>query len=319
VNDHPLADPRVRVHVNDARLHLRMLRGPTYDLITGEPPPIAEAGVVSLYSREFFELARSRLRPGGFVTYWLPIYQVGEGVARAVVRAFIDAFPDAMLLAGHSAELMLIGRVDGPIELDPVALQRRIDADPRLRDELRWIGLDRAVDWAGLLAGSSATLESATRATAPVTDDHPALEYGSFALRSDRQLPANLFSLRDLAAWCPSCRSGGFSAAERQELDGSLEVISAYYRSPAFLEPTRRARFAPRLSARGRQALARSRYLRELTGTLAPGQAEAALQLRHGRPQDALASLERALAGRPNDELLRLDLAALRTRAVPTE
>jgi len=40
VNGDVLADPRVRVHVNDARHHLRMLSEPTYDLITGEPPPL---------------------------------------------------------------------------------------------------------------------------------------------------------------------------------------------------------------------------------------------------------------------------------------
>ena len=78
VNGRPLEDPRVRVHVNDARHHLRMLDGEIYDLITGEPPPIAHAGVASLYTQEFFEIAKQRLRPGGFMTYWLPMNQVGE-------------------------------------------------------------------------------------------------------------------------------------------------------------------------------------------------------------------------------------------------
>ncbi len=315
VNGSPLLDPRVRVHVNDARLHLRMLSGERYDLITGEPPPITEAGVVALYSREFFALARSRLRGGGFVTYWLPIYQVGEGIARSVVRAFLDEFPGALLLSGHGAELVLIGRKDGPIALDPEALERRIDADPALRRELRWIGLERAADWAGLLAGSSATLAAATHAAPPVTDDRPALEYGSFALRADRRLPADLFSVADLEAWCPSCRTRAQAPRERAELEGTLELVAAYYRSPAFLRPDLAASFAPRLSEAGRTALSRSRYLRELTGTLAPGQHEAALRLRHGRTQAALAALARAAAARPDDLLLQSDRADLRAQS----
>jgi spermidine synthase len=311
VNGSPLADPRVRVHVNDARLHLRMQGGERYDLITGEPPPITHAGVVSLYSREFFELARSALRSGGFLTYWLPIYQVGEGAARSVVRAFLDVFPDAVLLSGHSSELLLVGRKDGELVLDPRAVQQRIEADPALRRELRWISLDRASDWVAALAGSPATLRAATRDAMAVTDDRPVLEYANSALSRDRRLPADLFSVEDVEAWCPSCVSSQSSAAERSELAGSLEVIRAYYRSPAFLLPRAGAAFAPALSPEGRRAVARSRYLRMLLGALPAGQRAAAVQVLHGRAEEALRSVEGEVAARPDDPLLRLDLADL--------
>src|SRR5207249_511407 len=45
----------VTVFVNDGRQHLKMRPPATFDLITLEPPPIAFAGVGSLYSREFYE------------------------------------------------------------------------------------------------------------------------------------------------------------------------------------------------------------------------------------------------------------------------
>ena len=60
----PLDDPRVRIHVEDGRFFL--LTTPLrYDLITADPPPPKAAGIASLYSREYFALARSRLAPGG--------------------------------------------------------------------------------------------------------------------------------------------------------------------------------------------------------------------------------------------------------------
>src|SRR5205085_9013716 len=62
-----LRDPRVAVYVNDGRQHLQMQAASTYDLITLEPPPIAHAGVGALYSREFYELARTRRKPGGYL------------------------------------------------------------------------------------------------------------------------------------------------------------------------------------------------------------------------------------------------------------
>ena len=76
-----LHDPRVAVHVNDGRQHLQMQPRAAYDLITLEPPPIVHAGVGALYSREFYALARTRLKPNGFLSQWLPVYQVPEATA----------------------------------------------------------------------------------------------------------------------------------------------------------------------------------------------------------------------------------------------
>src|SRR5690606_25806959 len=56
-DQYPLRDPRVVLHVEDGR-HFLQTRERRYDLITGEPPPPKNAGIVSLYTREFFALAR---------------------------------------------------------------------------------------------------------------------------------------------------------------------------------------------------------------------------------------------------------------------
>ena len=71
-----LANPRVSVFVNDGRHHLQMQPPASYDLVALEPPPIGYAGVAALYSEEFYSLARTRLTAGGFISQWLPSYQV---------------------------------------------------------------------------------------------------------------------------------------------------------------------------------------------------------------------------------------------------
>src|SRR5207245_7735163 len=120
----------VRVFANDGRQHLRMQPARTYDLVTLEPPPINFTGVASLYSKEFYTLVRDRLRPGGFVSQWLPMGQVPAGMVRSMVRALVDVFPDTILLNGDSGDFILVGRKDRPITLDPVALARRPDPNP---------------------------------------------------------------------------------------------------------------------------------------------------------------------------------------------
>ena len=92
-NHDVLKERRVNVFVNDGRQHLQIQNPDTYDLITLEPPPISYAGVAALYSKEFYELARSRLTARGYVSQWLPTYQVPTQTALSMIRAFIDVFP----------------------------------------------------------------------------------------------------------------------------------------------------------------------------------------------------------------------------------
>ncbi len=140
-NGNVLKDQRVSIFVNDGRQHLRMQPEGSYELITLEPPPIAFAGVGSLYSREFYELARSRLSPGGYVTQWLPAYQVPADTTRAMVRAFLDVFPNGVLLAGYGAELILMGS-NGPAQpLRMAEVLRRLEARPAVKADLARIEL----------------------------------------------------------------------------------------------------------------------------------------------------------------------------------
>ncbi|MGE5833138.1 MAG: spermidine synthase, partial [Acidobacteriota bacterium] len=59
-----LDDPRTRVIAGDGRTHLLLARD-RYDVIISEPSNPWVAGVASLFTREFFEAARSRLSDGG--------------------------------------------------------------------------------------------------------------------------------------------------------------------------------------------------------------------------------------------------------------
>jgi predicted membrane-bound spermidine synthase len=107
----PLLDPRVRVVLEDGRHFLRTRRE-RFDIITGEPPPPAMAGVVNLYTREYFGALAERLAPGGLATYWLPVNQLEPDGARAVTAAFCSAFPDCSLWTGFRFQWVLLGGRD---------------------------------------------------------------------------------------------------------------------------------------------------------------------------------------------------------------
>jgi spermidine synthase len=308
-NGNALRDPRVRVFVNDGRQHLRMQPPGTYDLVTGEPPPIAYAGVVNLYTREFFALARSRLRPGGLFSYWFPISQVTEDVARSLVAAFVEVFPDSVLLSGFENELILLG-ANGPLpSVDPQRLAEEIGADPALARDLRAVYLDRPEDFVGAFAASADTMRRASRGVQPVTDDHPALEYGGMQYARRAHLPADLFDVRDADRWCPSC----FVGADAETYRSYLAIMARLYRSEDFLtrRPGDRGRPMrvdvppdPALAA----VVARSLFLRRLVGRTPRDYARAVALLQAGRFGEAAAAFEDVVILSPADARARARL-----------
>jgi hypothetical protein len=168
---HPLADPRVRLHVEDGR-HFLATRDERWDLITAEPPPPKAAGVGNLYTREYFALLRERLSEGGVVSYWLPVHNLFEADAYAILRAFCDAFPDCALFAGAGLDWILIGTRDaaGPVSEPRFRAQWH---DPAVAEELRAAGIERPEQLGALFLAGAEDLAPLLTDVAPLDDDHP--------------------------------------------------------------------------------------------------------------------------------------------------
>jgi spermidine synthase len=96
VNENVLADSRVKTVVMDGRAWMRR-SGSLYDVITLEPMPPNFAGVNSLYSREFYQAARQRLKPGGVIAQWLPFHLVPSFHSSSIARTFQETFPNSAL------------------------------------------------------------------------------------------------------------------------------------------------------------------------------------------------------------------------------
>ena len=268
-NRNVLESPNVSVFVNDGRQHLRMQPPSTYDLVTLEPPPIAHAGVASLYSREFFELVRSRLKPKGYLTLWLPAYQVPGETTLSIVRAFVEAFPSSVLLSGLHSELILMGGNDSKLEIDPALVQARLESMPEVRADLERIHLGGLTEIIGAFAASGETLARASRLSAPVTDDRPLRDHARRAQLRDNLIPADLFDLGVVEAWCPKCFSDGRPLPELAHLDAYLDLLARLYEAPRFLHSStikgpgqeRKARIKIRPDAALEAAIAEHRYL----------------------------------------------------------
>ena len=167
----PLNDPRVQLVLEDGRHYLRT-HGEQFDLITGEPPPPLIAGVVNLYTREYFMAVAERLAPGGLATYWLPVPQFKLEGARAVMRAFCDAFPDCTLWAGGQRDWILMGGREfrnRPSAQHFSRLWRDAAAAPRIAAS----GFEYPVQLGATFLADAEQLRRWYAGTPALTDDYP--------------------------------------------------------------------------------------------------------------------------------------------------
>ena len=171
-DDNPLRDERVEVHIEDGRFFLNTTKN-RYDLITSEPPPPKIAGVVNLYSQEYFELIRERLNPGGYATYWLPVQQLEPTDTLAITKAFCNAFEDCSLWSGGGLEWMLVGSNDAEegSTLEHFSAQWQ---DPVVGKELVTLGFETPAQFGSLFMADARFLNELTSDVAPVNDNFPA-------------------------------------------------------------------------------------------------------------------------------------------------
>jgi spermidine synthase len=242
-NHRVLTDPRVAVFVNDGRNHLLTRPEHSFDLITLEPPPISQAGISALYSVEFYRAARGRLAPGGYLSQWLPAYQLPGEQALTAVRAFLDVFPNGVLLSGAEQELILLGRNAETNTIDPEQVREHLRARPEVAADLARVGLGSDSAIIAMFAGAPSTLRAATQDVLPVTDDYPSMEYGMDPLLERTRVPAQLFDVGRLAEWCPRCFAGSGSgdalSPDLPDLGPLLGEAARLYRSQTFLERPR--------------------------------------------------------------------------------
>ncbi len=130
-----LHDPRVEVVYDDAR-HFVLTTPEKFDIITSDPIHPWVKGAASLYTREYFELCKRHLNPGGVVTQWVPLYESDFPTVKSELATFFDAFPQGTvwsnLLNGEGYDVVLLGQAEGTT-IDVDQFERRLERDDHAR------------------------------------------------------------------------------------------------------------------------------------------------------------------------------------------
>src|SRR5262249_15970645 len=177
LNNHFLRSPKVRPVVADGR-HFLLTTDEQFDVMTFEPPPPQEAGVVNLYRREFYQLAKRRLAPGGILCQWMPLDLSHEVLGRMMLRTLQAEFPYVSLWIPCNYEGVAIASME-PLRIDPEVLRDRM-ADPAVRRDMGASGLGTVEQLLATFVTADAGLKDYVGGVPLVTDNQPRIEYFNF-------------------------------------------------------------------------------------------------------------------------------------------
>ena len=121
-------DPRVQIVYDDAR-HYILTTKEKFDVITSDPIHPWVKGAATLYTKEYFELVKQHLNPGGVVTQWVPLYESLPDVVKSELATFFDVFPDGTVwsndIQGKGYDVVLSGHA-APQQIDLDSVQREL-------------------------------------------------------------------------------------------------------------------------------------------------------------------------------------------------
>lgn len=127
INGNILDQPGVQLHLEDGR-NVLLLNEKQYDLITMEISSVWFAGSTSLYCREFYELCKKRLKPGGVMQQWIQVHHLGSDELGSVIATMHEVFPyvSFWMVGGQG---ILIGTSE-PQKLRQAAVEAYFRANP---------------------------------------------------------------------------------------------------------------------------------------------------------------------------------------------
>ena len=180
-----LDDPRVHQIFDDGRNFLAHTQK-KYDVISIEAGQTFRPQVAKLYSLEFYESARQRLKPDGIVAQFVPVSMLNSEQFLLILKTFLESFPQSALWY-NSSELLLIGTLADHLAL-PSDYLARLTQSSVLQKDMEfsyWGGPEFWVSHPEVFAGGflcgSDGLRKLTKGTVAYRDEIPSLEYMALA------------------------------------------------------------------------------------------------------------------------------------------
>ena len=323
-NYNVVTNPKVHVEIDDAR-HFILTTKQKFDAVTSDPLDPWVKGAATLYTKEFFEVVKEHLNPGGVVTLFVQLYESNTEAVKSEVATFFQAFPNGVVFGNTNNGARLRSRArraDGHDEdrrRRDRAAARSSPQYAQVAQSLREIGFNSATELFATFAGNEPMLRP-WLADAQINHDRNLRlqflaglglnRYDQAGIYSQmlqyRRYPDGLFSASPRAARADP-HGDGWSGVSGKQVSGRWSLVTGYEnRRPETCRPNSRRLSFPSCSP---PPLARSIS----SGTASRSFAEPRSRSVRRRFRDVRAALLRAAA----DAGVRARLSRERRREQP--
>jgi spermidine synthase len=163
-NFHVVRNPKTHVVIDDAR-HYLLTTDETFDAITSDPLDPWVKGAATLYTREFFELAKSKLNPGGTVTLFVQLYESTPEAVKSEIGTFFEVFPNGVIWGnthqGRGYDTVLMGTVEPPhFNVDEWEARLNTPQFAAVKESLGEISIYSALDLFANYAGRASDMKA---------------------------------------------------------------------------------------------------------------------------------------------------------------
>jgi spermidine synthase len=226
-NHDAINNPKVNIILQDGRNHL-LTTSKKYDVITSEPPPPRTAFTVNLYTKEYYELTKNRLKPGGIVAQWIPLHSQGEKEVAMHFKTFRSVFPHAIAWMSVANEILIIGS-DQPIELDFEKLKDRLE-EPVIKKAMAEIEIENVYSFLSNIWFLENEIEAVADGHDDITDNRPVIEFyldlgGTIGRSGIEKYVFTRTPFAEIAS-----RITHLTAADRSSLQRYYQVMDLYQR-----------------------------------------------------------------------------------------
>ena len=125
-NHDALNDSRVKTIIEDGR-NLLLISPKKYDIISSQPSNPWVKGNANLFTKEYYQLSRNRLKENGLMFQWVQLYSLDKEDLKSIIYTFSEIFPYFQVWSSPSyKDLFLVGSLT-PLKIDQEKFKERFN------------------------------------------------------------------------------------------------------------------------------------------------------------------------------------------------
>ena len=174
----PPVDPRINVYIDDGRNYL-LGTDKKYDVIHLEPPELHTAGVVFLFTEEFYSILKKRLKPGGVMLNWISQRLTSEDELKSLIATFQKVFPHGTIWQDPLMHSILFVGGNAPLQIPLKNMYDILEREPTLRTEMAEDHMDDPLRLISLLLMDEGAMADYCQGAPLVTDDMTRIDFSN--------------------------------------------------------------------------------------------------------------------------------------------